>query len=96
MTHDEFAKYSYRHSEVIIFHQQHPEVDVECMLLAVDFDCGTFKLAPIDTEYYEDESFYVSYKHCDKPRKAKIIVDGKVREISLSLSKFRMIPNPKK
>ncbi len=25
MTQDQFAKYAYRHSEVIIFHQKHPE-----------------------------------------------------------------------
>lgn len=91
MTRDEFAKYTYRHSEVIIFHQQHPEVDVECMLLAVDFDCGTFKLTPIDTDFYEDESFFVSYEHCDKPRKAKIIAHGKVTTMALHTNWF----NPK-
>lgn len=32
-------------------------MDVECMLLGVDFNCGTFKLAPFDTDAYEDESF---------------------------------------
>ena len=84
MTREEFARYTYRHSEIIIFHQHHPDVDVECMLLAVDFDCGTFKLAPIDTELYEDESFYVSYEHCDKPRKAKIIANGRLRTIALT------------
>lgn len=94
MTRDEFIKYAYRHSEIIIFHQQHPKVDVECMLLAVDFDCGTFKLAPIDTEYYEDESFYVSYEHCDKPRNAKIIMNGKERTLSLRLHQRWF--NPKK
>ena len=94
MTKEEFVKYAYRHSEIIIFHQRHPEVDVECMLLAVDFDCGTFKLAPIDTECYEDESFYVSYEHCDKPRKAKIIMNGKERTLTLSLHSRWF--NPKK
>ena len=86
MTQDQFAKYAYRHSEVIIFHQKHPEIDVECMLLAVDFDCGTFKLAPFDTELYEDESFYASYEYCDKPRKGrdmKVIVNGKTKKIKL-------------
>lgn len=53
------------------------------MLLAVDFDCGTFRLAPIDTEIYEDESFYVSYEHCSKPRKVKVMINGKVRSLSL-------------
>ncbi len=79
MTREEFVKYAYRHSEIIIFHQHHPDVDVECMLLAVDFDCGTFKLIPIDTDFYEDEAFYVSYECCSKPRSTKIIVDGKPR-----------------
>lgn len=55
MTQEQFVKYAYRHSEVIIFHEKHPEVDVECMLLGVDFDNGLFKLAPFDTDIYEDE-----------------------------------------
>ena len=86
MTEKQFAKYAYRHSEIIIFHQQHPEEDVECMLLAVDFDYGTFKLAPIDTENYEDKSIYVSYEHCDKPTKGKeikMIVKGETKKVKL-------------
>ena len=58
------------------------------MLLAVDFDCGTFKLAPFDTDLYEDESFYVSYEYCDKPQKGKelkvILRNGKTKKIKLS------------
>lgn len=88
MTQEQFAKYAYRHSEVIVFHQRHPETDVECMLLGVDFDCGIFKLAPFDTDAYEDESFYTSYEHCDKPRRCKemkvIMPDGKTKKIKLS------------
>lgn len=57
------------------------------MLLGVDFDCGTFKLAPFDTDAYEDESFYTSYEYCDKPRKVKemrvIMPDGKTKKIKL-------------
>ena len=55
MTFNQFTTYTYRHSEVIVFHEKHPEVDVECMLLAVDFDRELFRLVSIDTERYEDE-----------------------------------------
>lgn len=54
MTQEQFAKYTYRHSEVMIFHQKHPEADIEMMLLGVDFDNGVFKLVPVDIDYYEE------------------------------------------
>ena len=55
MTQEQFSKYSYRHSELMIYHQKHPGVDIEMMLLGVDFDNGVFKLTPVNTGYYEDE-----------------------------------------
>lgn len=83
MTFNQFTTYTYRHSEVIVFHEKHPEVDVECMLLAVDFDRELFRLVSIDTELYEDESFWISYTHCDKPaRKPKMkIIRGTKNKI---------------
>lgn len=87
MTQEQFVKYAYRHSEVIIFHEKHPEVDVECMLIGVDFDNGLFKLAPFDTYFYEDEWFYAAYDRCDKPKKGrelKVIVNGKTKKIKLN------------
>lgn len=30
MTRNQFIHYSYRHSEIIIYHQRHPDVDIEC------------------------------------------------------------------
>lgn len=75
MTANQWHTYSYRHSEIIIFHQQHPEEDVECMLIGVDFDHETFHLVPFDQELYEDISFWSPYKFCDKPhRKPKMRV----------------------
>jgi hypothetical protein len=47
MTRNQFIHYSYRHSEIIIYHQKHPEVDIECMLIGVDFDNELFHLVPI-------------------------------------------------
>ena len=38
MTQDQFVKFAHRHSEVIIFHEKHLEVDVECMLIGADLD----------------------------------------------------------
>lgn len=69
MTENQFRTYSYRHSEIIIFHQKHPEVDVECMLLAVNFETDMFKLYPFDQELYEDYSFWIPYTYCDKKAK---------------------------
>lgn len=69
MTDNQFSTYHFRHSEIIIYHQSHPEVDVECMLIGVDFDHGMFHLVPFDMDYYEDKSFWVPYKFCDKQYK---------------------------
>lgn len=78
MTQEQFAKYTYRHSEVMIFHQKHPEADIEIMLLGVDFDNGVFKLVPVDIDYYEEEPIWVNFLNVDKPRrKLKAIVCNK-------------------
>lgn len=76
MTRDQFTKYSYRHSELMILHSKHPETDIDCMLVAVDFDKEVFQLWPLDQEAYEDKSYWVNYEHVDKPKrkpKMKII-----------------------
>lgn len=54
-------------------------MDVEMMLLGVDFENEVFKLAPFDTDYYEDNAIWVNYELCDKPRavKMKVIKGGK-------------------
>lgn len=72
MTREQFAKYNFRHSEIIIFHQKHPAMDVEMMLLAVDFENEVMKLAPFDTDYYEDKAIWVNFQLCDKPRALKM------------------------
>lgn len=66
MTRNQFIHYSYRHSEIIIWHQKHPEIDIECMLIGVDFDHELFHLVPIDLDYYEDRSYWLPYTSCDK------------------------------
>lgn len=66
MTQNQFIHYTYRHSEIIIYHQKHPETDIECMLIGIDFDNGLFHLVPIDQEYYEDRSYWMPYTSCDK------------------------------
>lgn len=79
MTQEQFAKYKFQHSEVIIFHQKHPAMDVEMMLLGIDFDNEVLKLAPIDINYYEDNAIWVSREFCDKPKanRMKVIKGGK-------------------
>lgn len=66
MTQNQFIHYTYRHSEIIIYHQKHPETDIECMLIGIDFDNGLFHLVPINQEYYEDRSYWMPYTSCDK------------------------------
>ena len=66
MTRNQFIHYSYRHSEIIIYHQRHPDVDIECMLIGVDFDNELFHLVPIDQYLYEDRSYWLPYTSCDK------------------------------
>ena len=78
MTQEQFSKYSYRHSELMIYHQKHPEVDIEMMLLGVDFDNGVFKLTPVNTGYYEEEPVWINFLYVDKPkRKLKAIICNK-------------------
>ena len=69
MTQNQFAHYSYRHSEVMIFHQSHPQKDIEMMLIGVDFDHEMFQLVPVDRDWYEDEALWVPFKFVDKPRR---------------------------
>ena len=69
MTRNQFVNYSYRHSEIIVYHQKHPEEDIECMLIGVDFDNELFHLVPIDQYLYEDKSYWLPYTSCDKFRK---------------------------
>ncbi|MBP3212385.1 MAG: hypothetical protein J6M41_07440 [Prevotella sp.] len=57
MTQNQFANYHYRHSEVMLWHTKHPDCDVECMLIGVDFDGEMFHLVPIDQEWYEDKDY---------------------------------------
>lgn len=79
MTQEQFARYKFQHSEIIIYHQKHPAMDVEMMLRAVDFDNEVFKLAPFDTDYYEDKAIWVNRELCDKPRaiRMKVIIGKK-------------------
>lgn len=68
-----FKKRSYK-SYMEIWHciirEENPE---KCMLLAVDFDEGLFKLMPFPETAYEERSFWSHYSHCQfPPRKAKM------------------------
>lgn len=78
MTPEQFAKYKFQHSEVIILHQKHPAMGVEMMLLGIDFDNEVLELAPIDIGYYEDNAIGVSREFCDKPRAIRMkVIKGK-------------------
>lgn len=69
MDEKQFAKSKFQHSEIIIFHQKHPEEDIEMMLIGIDFDLQMFKLVPFNLDYYEDEAKWIPINRCDKPIK---------------------------
>lgn len=69
MTQEQFSKYKFQHSEVIIYHQRHPEADIEMMLVGIDFDNNMLRLVPFDTLYYEDEARWFPIDRCDKPKR---------------------------
>lgn len=69
MTQEQFAKYKFQHSEIIIYHQRHPEVDIEMMLIGIDFDNNMLKLSPFDLLYYEDNAQWFPIDRCDKPKR---------------------------
>ena len=68
MTKKEFASYSFRHSEIIIYHQPRPREDIEMLLIGVDFDNLMLHLYPVDVEWYEEESMWMPIEMCDKKR----------------------------
>ena len=79
MTQNQFATYHYRHSEVMIWHTKHPDHDIECMLIGVDFEGEMFRLVPLDLDWYEDKAYWVHFKYVDKKRgkpKMEIIYGG--------------------
>lgn len=78
MTREQFAKYRYRHSEIMILHERHPKIDIEVMLLGVDFDNDVFKVVPFDTDYYEEEPIWVNFELIDK--KLRTIICNKEGE----------------
>lgn len=69
MTQNQFANYHYRHSEVMVWHTQHSDHDIDCMLVGVDFEGEMLRLVPLDLDWYEDKSYWVHYKFVDKPRR---------------------------
>ena len=70
MTLKDFSKMKFRHSEEIIHNppgESFKDVFISCMLLAVDFEQGLFKLIPFDTDKYLNEPFYVIVEYCNRP-----------------------------
>ena len=66
MTQNQFATYHYRHSEVMIWHTKHPDHDIECMLVGVDFEGEMFRLVPLDLDWYEEKAYWGHFKYVDK------------------------------
>jgi len=69
MTREEFIKKRWVGYELIEYRPYRKEDSViECMLLSIDFEQELFKLEPVDTEMYEDNSFWVRVEYCKRPR----------------------------
>lgn len=67
MKQSDFAKRKWGHSEEIIYNHKSLDISVSCMLLAVDFEEGLFKLTPFDIENYEKTPFWCRFENCERP-----------------------------
>lgn len=67
MKQSEFTQRKWGHSEEIIYTHKTLDYEVSCMLLAVDFEEGLFKLTPFDTELYEKTPFWCRFENCKRP-----------------------------
>lgn len=66
MTPEEFTKLKFRQFEPITYSDTINHIATECMLLAIDFEQGLFRLAPIFESPYCDEKFWVRFEYCYK------------------------------
>lgn len=67
MTQEEFGKKRFKGFEPIIFEGVKGEKNIECILLAVDFEQELFKLEPLDKNFYEDKEFWCRIEYCNRP-----------------------------
>ena len=68
MEREGFIKKRWQGYEIILYMPKRKDgIEVECMLLAVDFENELFQLEPIDKEIYEDEAFWARAEYCKRP-----------------------------
>lgn len=60
MTEEQFYKYHWKAMEVVEYVHVRSNTVVQCMLLAIDFDCHTMKLVPLKDLGYEEREFWCS------------------------------------
>jgi len=73
ITESQFLKRSYKSYMEIWYYFMDGTVPGKCMLQAIDFNEGLFKLMPYPDGYYEEKLFWAHYSHCQfPPRKAKM------------------------
>jgi hypothetical protein len=75
MEREEFIKKRWQGYEIILYMPKRKDgIEVECMLLAVDFENELFQLEPIDKDIYEDEVFWARVEYCKRPpHKLKVV-----------------------
>jgi hypothetical protein len=73
MTEQEFKKRSFRHSQPLDYINPRTKDRIECLLMAVNFDGGTFQLWPIPFAEHDDyewskKEIWVSYEYVFPPK----------------------------
>lgn len=64
MTRDQMLKYKFQAYQRIIFTNPRNKQETEMVLLAVDFDCESLKMIPLDIDYYEAQEYWYSIENC--------------------------------
>lgn len=60
MSNEQFYKYHWKAMEVVEYVHHRTNDVVQCAILAIDFDCHTFKLIPVKDLGFEEREFWVS------------------------------------
>jgi hypothetical protein len=77
ITEDKFNNMRFKRSMQINYTPPYnSDICIECMLLAIDFDEGLFKLIPFPNDDYRELEFWVRYDHCTIPVQSSMKIDN--------------------
>jgi hypothetical protein len=66
MTGEVFFRYHWKAMEIVEYVNPRYDRVVQCVLLAIDFDCHTMKIVPVETMIYEEKEFWCSIEFIRK------------------------------